>query len=327
MKRLSLFLAVLALFFTLAGCGGEKGKRGQGSEKLTIYTTVFPLEDFTKKIGGKYVHVESIFPPGADAHSYEPSTKMMMKLADGDAFIYSGAGIEGFAEKAEKVLREEGVQVVKAAEGVALEKHEEENPEEEGHEHGEEDHGEEGGHEHDHHDHEFDPHVWIDPVLCIRLAENIKDALADLKPEQKSYFEENYTKLKKELESLDQEFQQTIDQAPHKRIVVTHAAYGYWEKRYGIEQLSIAGLSPSQEPSQKQLARLADQAKKLHIRYVIFEENVTPKVAEVLRKELKAESLPLHNLETITEEERKADKDYFALMRENLQTLKKALYE
>jgi len=72
---------------------------------------------------------------------------------------------------------------------------------------------------------------------------------------------------------------------------------------------------------------LADQAKKLHIRYVIFEENVTPKVAEVLRKELKAESLTLHNLETITEEERKADKDYFALMRENLQTLKKALYD
>jgi zinc transport system substrate-binding protein len=315
LKRLFLFITALALFPALAGCAGEK--EGTGSGPLTIYTTVFPLEDFTKKIGGEHVRVETILPPGTDAHTYEPSTKTMMKLADGDAFIYSGAGIEGFAEKAEEVLKGEGVKVIKAAEGIELEKYGEgENPGEEGHEHG-----------HEHHDYELDPHVWIDPVLCIRLAENIKDALVDLKPEQKSDFEQNYAKVKKELESLDREFHRVIDQAPHKQIIVTHAAYGYWEKRYGIQQLSITGLSPSQEPSQKQLARLADQAKKLQIRYVIFEENVTPKVAEVLRRELKAESLTLHNLETITEKDRKTGKDYFKLMRENLQTLQKALYD
>jgi len=55
-----------------------------------------------------------------DAHSFEPSTKDMMKLASSDLFIYTGAGIEGFADKAVESLKNEKVTVVKAAENIQL---------------------------------------------------------------------------------------------------------------------------------------------------------------------------------------------------------------
>ncbi|MDY0393196.1 zinc ABC transporter substrate-binding protein [Virgibacillus halophilus] len=65
--------------------------------------------------------------------------------------------------------------------------------------------------------------------------------------------------------------------------------------------------------------------KKEHIKYVIFEQNVTPKVAEIIRKEIKAEPLHIHNLAVLTDQEIADGEDYFSLMHKNLQTLDKAL--
>ena len=47
--------SVLTLSLLLTGCGSkEVVKTGENNEKnsLTVYTTIYPLEDFTKKIGG-----------------------------------------------------------------------------------------------------------------------------------------------------------------------------------------------------------------------------------------------------------------------------------
>ena len=44
-----------------------------------------------------------------------------------------------------------------------------------------------------------------------------------------------------------------------KEILVSHLAYGYWEQRYGLKQIPIAGISASDEPSQKHLLTLQKQ--------------------------------------------------------------------
>ncbi|MEH7387509.1 zinc ABC transporter substrate-binding protein, partial [Bacillus sp. JJ1521] len=61
------------------------------------------------------------------------------------------------------------------------------------------------------------------------------------------------------------------------------------------------------------------------IKFVIFDQNLTSKVAEMVRNELNAESLTLHNLEAITAADDANGEDYFSIMRQNLETLKKAL--
>ncbi|ART77738.1 ABC transporter substrate-binding protein [Sutcliffiella horikoshii] len=409
MKTKSIFIAMMLVVFTfLVGCNSDN-QASDGSEKLTVYTTIFPLEDFTKKIGGEHVDVKSVFPAGADAHTFEPSTKTMSEMASADAFIYTGVGVEGFADKAKGVLENEDVTIVAAGEGIELrgeeeshdeeaheeehdhehdeEAHEEEHDheheeeaheEEHDHEHEEEAHEEEHNHEHDEeaheeehdheheegaheeeHDHEHeeeaheeehnheneeepgdehgedgheghdhsngDPHVWLDPTLSITLAENVKNALVELKPEAKEDFEANFETLKADLEKLDTEFKDTVDSAKTNKILVSHAAYGYWENRYGLEQISVNGLSPTQEPSQKQLTEIINTAKENEIQYVIFDQNISGKIAEVVQDEIKAEALVLHNLEAATEKDVENEEDYFSLMRQNLETLKKAL--
>lgn len=327
--------SVLTLSLLLAGCGSKEvvtPEENKEKNSLTVYTTIYPLEDFTKKIGGSYVEVKSIYPPNVDAHSFEPSTKDMVALANSDLFIYTGVGIEGFAEEATEALKKENVQILKAAEGIDLiesthseeEHHEEDSTHTE--EHADEGETEESAHTEEEHDHgDVDPHVWLDPLLSISLAENIKNSLSELMPEHASEFEANFNQVKSDLEKLDQEFKQTVDGSKTKHILVAHSAYGYWEKRYGILEIPISGLSPTQEPSQKELQEIITESTEHGIRYVIFEQNVSPKVAEVIQKEIGAESLTLHNLEALTEDDIKQKKDYFSIMRQNLATIKTAL--
>ncbi len=120
-------------------------------------------------------------------------------------------------------------------------------------------------------------------------------------------------------------FQQLIKGAKRKEILVAHAAYGYWEKRYGLKQISVTGLSPTNEPSQKQLASIIQIAKDHDIHYIFFEQNVTSKIAEVVKNEIGADVLILHNLEARTNDDIANNKDYFAIMNDNISALKKAL--
>lgn len=333
---MSRFLKVFFVFtaiFLLAACGQEKAnKPEQNKEKdaLKVYTTIYPLTFFTEEIGKEYVDVESVLPAGVDEHTYEPTAKTIIDIADGDLFLYNGLGLEPFGKKIKESMEREQVRVVEVGKQIDLESyeslhgHEEEAKEE--NEHTDHDAHDEQGDEHEGHTHGgTDPHVWIDPVLAIDMAKVVQEELSKLDPAHKEAFEKNYEELKGQLTRLDGEFRKMADQAANKEFLVSHAAFGYWEKEYGLKQISVAGLSPTNEPSQKQLKDMIETAKKHQIKYVIFEQNITPKVAKVVQKELKAEALQIHNLSVLTEEDEANKENYFTLMERNIQTLQKAI--
>ncbi|GAA0463344.1 metal ABC transporter substrate-binding protein [Alkalibacillus silvisoli] len=294
----------------LAGCQGESSGNEREKDPLQIHTTVFALEDFTSKIGGNEVNAETIYPPNTDAHSFEPTANELIQLAESDAFIYSDVGMEGFVETAEDMLADEDVAIVPAGEGIELIGN---------------DHDHEQDHEAEHED--GDPHIFLDPARSIDVAENIKHTLIELRPEQEAYFTENYEALRDDLEALDQTLESTFAEADRDELIVSHAAYGYWEDRYGLEQLSVLGLSPNEEPSQSELAEIVKIAEEEDIGYVVFENNVNSSVTEVIQEEIGAESLVLRNLESISEEDMENNEDYFSIMGKNIETLETALNE
>ena len=319
MRNLKVFITI-SLLLMLAACGTEGVKEGESSDNpdaLKVYTTVYPLKDFTEKIGGEYVATESIYPPGVDEHTFEPSQKDMMQLSDADLFIYIGLGLEGFVDKAKEVLDSQNVKMVAA--GASLEESLESG------EHGEDEadhdeHAEDNGHGHD-----INPHVWLDPIYAKELAHSIYETLAAEMPEQEETFKENYENLVSQLDELNESFEKTVQTAQKKQIFVAHAAYSYWEKRYGIEQVAIAGISSTDEPSQQELKTIIDTAKENDISYIIFEQNGSSRLTEVVQKEIGAEKLTLHNLGVRTQEDIDQNKDYFDLMNKNIATLQKAL--
>jgi len=343
MKKLSVLLlvAVLALFTAACGDKSSTSQKTEEKDKLSIYTTVYPLSYFAQRIGGDYVEVASIYPAGANEHTFEPTQKDMMKLADADIFFYIGLGLEGFVENAKKTLANEDVTMVATADDVSDDKlavstghvHAEDEEHEadahDEHEHGttEEEHEHEAEeHGHDEHEHgDIDPHVWLSPTISQDLALAIKNTLVEKMPAQEATFNTNYDALVKELQDLDQDFKTMTDKAQNKTFFVSHAAFGYIAGQYGLTQVPIAGLNSQNEPSQKELTKIVDKANELHIHYILFEQNVSSKLAEIIQKEVGAESLVLHNLSVLTADDEKNKETYFTLMQKNIQTLEKAL--
>ena len=76
------FAVFISFVLFLAACGNNTNVKED--QPLKIYTTVFPLTSFVEEIGGETVDVESVYPAGADMHSYEPTQKDMIDYSDGD---------------------------------------------------------------------------------------------------------------------------------------------------------------------------------------------------------------------------------------------------
>jgi zinc transport system substrate-binding protein len=311
-KALFIGVVTLLVLFSviLTGCTRESSSAGNG-DKMTVYTSLFPIYDFAKQIGGDYVEVKSIVPPGAEAHDFEPNVKDMVALSNARVFIYNGAGYENWIDKAIENLDGKKTLIVDASKGVQLlnaEGHADEHANEEDHDHG-----------------TYDPHIWLDPVRAKQQALNIQKAFVSADPAHEQEYKKNYETLAKELDSLDQKYRDAVAKANKKQFVTAHNAFAYLAAQYGLEQIAISGLSPSVEPGQKELQALIEVVKKNNIRYIAFEELVESKVAKTVQKETGAEAVMLNPVENVTKEELKANKSYIDLMNENLEVLKKVL--
>lgn len=303
MIRIPSFILLLIL---LTACGTSDLKKND--DALLIYTSIYPLEYIVSEIAEDKAVATSIYPPGVDAHTYEPTSREITQLADGDAFIYIGAGMEGFSEVMADALHNQPIEFVEIGQHQELfttttldEMHDE-------HDHGS----------------DLDPHIWLDPKRMIQMAEMITNELIELQPEHKEYFSENLSSFSEEMTVLDEQFAATLSGKSQKEILVSHAAYGYWELRYGISQIAISGLSSSDEPSQKELTSVAKLAKEKNLKYIVFDQTGANRVATILQDYIAADPLYIHNLEVLTEEDVKNGEDYYSLMEKNIQALDKA---
>lgn len=317
-KMIPLFLLACTAII-LAACGNDT-KNKASDDQISVYTTVYPLQYFSEQIGGEHVAVNSIYPPGTNEHTFDPTQKDMMNLADSDLFFYIGLGLEGFVDNAKKTLKNEDVTLVETTKNIDEEKFHVSTAtkEEEGHDH---DHEDEDGHHHGN----IDPHVWLSPVISQDLARSIKDALVQKDPTHKEDYEANYKKLVTKLQNLDASYKEMADQAPQKEFYVSHASFGYIAGTYGLKQVSVAGLNSQDEPTQKQLASIVSQAKKDKIQYILFEQNVSSKLATVIQNDIGAQQMTVNNLSVLTKEDIAKDRDYFSIMEDNLKTFETVL--
>jgi ABC-type Zn uptake system ZnuABC Zn-binding protein ZnuA len=70
---------------------------GEVNNNLEVVTTLYPLYEFAKEVGGEKIEVSLLLPPGAEAHTFEPKPSDIVKINNADFFVYIGEGMEPWA--------------------------------------------------------------------------------------------------------------------------------------------------------------------------------------------------------------------------------------
>ena len=132
-----------------------------------------------------------------------------------------------------------------------------------------------------------------------------------------------YEELKITLSELDAEYRIAIDSTNNKTIVVADPALKFLEK-FGLQVICI-----DKDATQKTLSDAEDLIKNGTISYIysFSEEEENENVKGLLSTYSRVQIIQLHKLDNRTDAERKEKKDYVELSKNNLDLIKKELYQ
>ena len=276
----------------------NSGKKASGHQ-LQVTATFYPMAEFARQVGGDKVTVTTLVKPGVEPHDYDPSPRDVAAIYKSKLLIYNGGGLEAWVGKLQNDLQKQGVTVVQASDGIELRPGDSGSPQ--------------------------DPHVWMDPVLAIQEVKNIQQALAKVDPSNAKTYNANADKYIQQLTKLDSEFRSGLARCQLTDIITSHQAFKYLAKEYGLNTVGIAGLSPDDEPSPRQMAQAVDFVRQNDIHYIFFESLVSPKLAQSIADETGAQSIVFNPLEGLTQAELDLGQNYITVQQGNLQALRTAL--
>jgi len=297
MKKILAVMTISASLM-LAGCASEP-KNISDEGKIRVVTSFYPLYEIAKQVGGDLVTVTNLVPAGGEPHDYEPSPHDIIALHEAKLVIINGGGLEIWTDKIIPDLEKSGVQVLNESSSFQLLDGGEESP--------------------------TDPHIWLDPIQYLAEVNAVAEKLSIIDPTHRSNFEDHAKTFAQHLTTLDQQYIDGLKSCKFQSFVTNHAAFAYLAKRYHLEMIAIAGLSPDAEPSAKTMAELTNTIRKLSIKTILVETLVSSKIAEVLAQEVGATTLVMNPLEGLTNEDIGAGKSYITVMKENLENLRTAL--
>jgi zinc transport system substrate-binding protein len=319
-------LTVASLF--LAACGNDdgdvaSGQGGGGEVALTVKAAFYPLHFVAERVGGELAEVSTITPPGADAHDVELTPRDVASLEDADLLLY----LAEFQPSVDAAVESAGAETFDVTGSADLEPtFDGDGHDDDGDDHGHDDeagHDDDGdGHDDDGDDHgpgAADPHFWLDPTRLGAVAADVAERFAELDPDNADTYRANAEALGSDLDELDAELEAGLADCENDLVVTNHESFGYLADRYGLDQVGISGLSPSEAPSPRAQAEIADFVADEGVRTIYYETSVSPDVAQAVADEAGAATAVLDPLESLTDDSEGAD--YLEVMRSNLSNL------
>ncbi|RPJ15123.1 MAG: zinc ABC transporter substrate-binding protein [Desulfobacteraceae bacterium] len=277
-------------------------------EKLPVAASIFPVADMVKQVGGDYVEVITVVPPGASPHTFELKPGVLKKISSARVFFMVGAGLEYWNEK---FVKSSGGRLMKVvlSDGVDL-IHEKNHH-----------HDEKAGKPHSE-DTFANPHIWLDVEIAKSMVKRIVAALVSADKEHSDYYEERGNKYLSELDSLNREIYAGTGKFKIKKYVAFHPAWDYFARRYGLESAGVIESVPGKSPTPLEIKRIVENIKIHGVKAVFAEPQFNPKVAEVIAGEA---GIKVLMLDPMGGPGLKGRESYIDIMKYNLKVLREAM--
>lgn len=292
-RHLGLLAALTAALFLASpvACGGDN----QGAE-LKVVASIFPLADFARNVGQDKIEVITLLPPGADPHSYDPKPGQVRDMAEARVFIKNGAGLESWAEKLVSAADHHLVEI-DTSEGIELIIDDKSNP-----------------------------HIWLDPVLAQEQVRDIRDALIEVDPQNREFYQENAQRYLAELDLLAAEIRRKVNTFSTTNFIAFHPAWSHFARRFGLSEVAVIESRHSIEPlTPSHLAKVIERGKHEGVRVIFAKLKATPRAKQTVKDvaaEIDAEVIYLDPMGGPGLEDRDT---YLNLMRYNLERISQAM--
>lgn len=253
----------IALLCTGSGFAGPP-EAGSGQNIPRVVTTNPILQDMVRHVGGDRVVVSCLLPPGIDIHAFDPTPATVRTLVEADLLVINGYGLEAALDPILENADYDGPVVVAASAARLIEV-----------ETGQSDHGT-GEHPHNHGP--IDPHAWHDLRNAVTYVEVIRDALIRINPEATNTYLRLADLYIRELRNLDTWARRLLLPLPENRraILISHQGLEYFGQAYGLDIVTVVGLSPYQDPDARQIGRIIDDLKAHEVAAIFVEVGANP---------------------------------------------------
>ena len=286
-KYLLLSITFIFLSIFITGCTTDD------MNNINIYVTNYANEYVTKSLYGNHSTIKSIYPDGVDITTYKITDKQKKDYARSDLFIYNGL-IEKERDLAVDLLSiNPDLRIIDSAYVLETDY----SPEE----------------------------LWLNPSSLLMMSQNIRLGLEEYITSTylKKDVDEAYETLKVTLSELDADYRLTTENTNKKTIVVDNSALMYLEK-FGLTVYCLDG-----DVSNKTLDLVEKAMDKKEISYIynFKNETLSDNANALMKKYSNVKNLSIHRLDNISDTERAENDDYISLTNDNLELLKKELYQ
>lgn len=295
MKKLLVFLLLLALSLPFASCGASKNA-------ISIVATNFAAYDFAREIVGDTAGVTVEFLTGGDVHSFDPTFQDMAKLEGADLFLYVG----GNSDAAIDTLLENTSQknIFRLTDCVTLLEEESDSEEE----------------------HLHDEHVWTSPKNAIAIVEKLTERIVTLDLSREATYRQNAADYIAKLTALDEKFEALFEDQAKTVVFGDRFPLLYFANAYGMRyEAAFPSCHTTSEPSPTRVAELIALCQSEAVTTVFHIEGGAHSVADRIAADIGGSTALFHACHKVTSDELAAGATYLSLMEGNYQALSNAL--
>jgi manganese/iron transport system substrate-binding protein len=274
-----------------------------------VLTTVAPLTNIVKNVGGPYIDLHGLIPGGTDSHTFEPTPSDIRYISAADVIILNGLDLEVPTEKLALANQKPSARILKLGDQTISPQEyvfDRSFPRSAGHP---------------------NPHLWMNPLYAARYAELVRDALATLDPTHETAYQERTRLFTQRLHKLDRAIATAIGTIPpkHRKLLTYHDSFAYFAPRYGLTVIGAIEPASFAEPSPREVARVIRQLKQAKLSAVFGSEVFPSKVLDQIAREAGVQFVATLRDDDLPGTPGSPQHSYIGMMLENVRIMAPAL--
>ena len=277
------------------------------AKKLNVITSVSPITNIVKNVGGEKIELAGLVPEGVNSHTFELVPSDVVKVNNADLVIIDGLGLEVNVEDIVDEAHDTNpdLQILKLGDTTITPDQyifDFSFPEEAN---------------------DPNPHLWLNVPYAMNFANLTRDKLIEMDPANIDYYTENTVRYITKLKQLDEGIMKAVQTVPeeNRKLLTYHDSWAYFAPRY--DMVVIGAIQPSDfgQPTPREVASLIDQIEAENVPAIFGSEVFPTEVVDQIANEANVQIVGTLSDDDLPGDAGDPQNSYVGMMLENMKNM------